>query len=91
MPLVPRTLLVGVTVLVGAVLLVQDHEPFRGWLDPKVIGALLLWLLFVLLLYLRYGVHVRGRGLALLTILAFALLLLTLASPAHYFLPGTPP
>jgi len=32
---------------------------------------------FVILLYLRSGYHVRGRRVALLTILAFALLLLT--------------
>ena len=33
--------------------------------------------MFAILLYLRYGYHVRGRRVALLTILAFALLLLT--------------
>jgi len=32
---------------------------------------------FAIVLYLRYGYHVRGRCVALLTILAFALLLST--------------
>ena len=35
--------------------------------------------MFAILLYLRYGVHARGRQVALLTIVAFALLLFTLA------------
>jgi hypothetical protein len=39
-----------------------------------------------LLLYLRYGVHLQGRRLALLTIAAFALMLFTLTS-AHSFVP----
>ena len=33
--------------------------------------------MFAILLYLRSGYHVRGRRVALLTILAFALLLFT--------------
>ena len=36
--------------------------------------------MFAILLYLRSGYHVRGRRLALLTILAFALLLFTLVT-----------
>jgi ABC-type transport system involved in cytochrome c biogenesis permease subunit len=72
-------------VLVGAVLMVQDHESLTGWSDPKVIGAIVLWFVFVLLLYLRYGLHLSGRRLALLTILAFALMLITLVTPAHQF------
>lgn len=73
-------------VLVGAALMAQ--YPWRGLSDPKVLGAVFLWLLFVLLLFLRYGAHLSGRRLAFLTILAFTLLLITLASPAHRFLPG---
>jgi ABC-type transport system involved in cytochrome c biogenesis permease subunit len=77
-------------VLVGAFMMGQEREPLGDWLDPKVLGAILLWVLFALLLYLRYGFHLRGRRLALLTILAFALLLVTLVSPSHRFLPGSP-
>ena len=38
--------------------------------------------MFAILLYLRYGYHVRGRRVALLTILAFALSLFALVT-AH--------
>jgi ABC-type transport system involved in cytochrome c biogenesis permease subunit len=72
-------------VLVGAVIMVQNQESLSGWSDPKVIGAIVLWFVFVLLLYLRYGLHLSGRRLALLTILAFALMLITLVTPAHQF------
>jgi ABC-type transport system involved in cytochrome c biogenesis permease subunit len=71
-------------VLLGAFMLVQDHES-AGWTDPKVLGAVVLWLVFALLLYLRYGLHLSGRRLALLTILAFALLMVTLVTPSHRF------
>lgn len=78
-------------VVVGAVLMAQERETIQGWTDPKVLGAIVLWLVFVLLLYLRYGLHLRGRRLAFLTILAFALLLITLASPSHHFVAGGGP
>jgi ABC-type transport system involved in cytochrome c biogenesis permease subunit len=72
-------------VLVGAALLIQDGDPLQGWNDPKVLGAVALWVVFAVVLYLRYGRHLRGRPLALWTIFAFVLLLLTLATPAHRF------
>jgi ABC-type transport system involved in cytochrome c biogenesis permease subunit len=72
-------------VLIGAALMVQDHETLSGWADPKVLGAIVLWIVFALVLYLRYGLHLSGKRLALLTILAFALLLLTLVTPSHRF------
>lgn len=68
-------------VLTGVVLFLHtpvDQTP--EWLDPRILGTGLLWLVFVLLLYLRYGFHLRGRRMALLTIVAFVLLLATLAS-----------
>jgi ABC-type transport system involved in cytochrome c biogenesis permease subunit len=64
-------------ILVGALLLFQDHLP--GWTDPRVLASVVLWLAFVVLLYLRYGYHLRGRRVALLTILTFVLLLCCLA------------
>jgi ABC-type transport system involved in cytochrome c biogenesis permease subunit len=48
------------------------------WTDLRVLGAAVLWVVFVLLLYLRYAAHLRGRRVAFLTILACALLLFTL-------------
>jgi len=74
-------------VLVGLALTFDRPEPFPGWTDPKVVGAVVLWLVFAILLYLRYGFHLRGRRVALLTITAFALLLFTLAS-AHTSVQG---
>ena len=50
------------------------------WTDPRVLGAGILWLVFAILLYLRYGAHLRGQRVALLTIVAFVLLLFTLVA-----------
>ena len=46
-----------------------------------------LWVVFLVLLYLRYGAHVPGRRLAVLSIFAFALLLVALGA-AHPFADG---
>jgi ABC-type uncharacterized transport system permease subunit len=74
--------------LVGIGLQVQHGEFFRGWESPKILSVLGLWIVFAILLYLRYGVHVRGRQAAWWTLLAFVLLLLALVSPVHPFLEG---
>lgn len=65
-------------ILAGVVMLVQGSD-LVGWTDPRVLGTAGLWLAFVLLLYLRYGHHLRGRQVALLTIAAFVLLLACVA------------
>jgi ABC-type transport system involved in cytochrome c biogenesis permease subunit len=67
--------------LLGALIMFQDRLP--GWTDPRVHGAFVLWAAFAVLLYLRYGYHLRGRQVALGTILTFVLLLccLVLAHP----------
>ncbi len=64
-------------VLVGVVLLLQ--EPLPGWTDLRVAGTGVLWLAFAVLVYLRYGQRVRGRPVAVLTIVTFVLLLCCLA------------
>jgi ABC-type transport system involved in cytochrome c biogenesis permease subunit len=68
-------------VLIGVVLMLQAPTPVHGWTDPRVLAAAALWLVFAILLYLRYGVHLRGRRVAFLTIVAFALLVFILAVP----------
>lgn len=65
--------------IVGLVLMLQAN--LSGWTDPRVLASLVLWLAFALLLYLRFGYHLRGRPVALLTILTFVLLVGCLALP----------
>jgi ABC-type transport system involved in cytochrome c biogenesis permease subunit len=73
--------LLTVGMLIGAGLMFVERLP--GWTDPRVVSFFVLWLAIAVLLYLRYGYHLRGRQVALLTILAFGLLLgcLTLSHP----------
>jgi ABC-type transport system involved in cytochrome c biogenesis permease subunit len=63
--------------LLGLILMLQDQ--LSGWTDPRVLATGVLWLTFAFLLYLRYGYHLRGRQVAFLTILTFALLVCCLA------------
>jgi ABC-type transport system involved in cytochrome c biogenesis permease subunit len=65
--------------IVGLVLMFQEH--LSGWTDPRVLASVILWLTFALLLYLRFGYHLRGRPVALLTILTFVLLVGCLVLP----------
>jgi ABC-type uncharacterized transport system permease subunit len=48
-----------------------------GWTDPKVVSALAMWLVFAVLLHARYRPAMRGRGVMVLTIIAFAFLVFT--------------
>jgi ABC-type transport system involved in cytochrome c biogenesis permease subunit len=77
-------------VAVGIALMLQRAEPLPEWTDPKILGAAILWLVFAILLYLRYGFRLRGRRVAFLTITAFVLLVFTLAS-AHTAIQGGQP
>jgi ABC-type transport system involved in cytochrome c biogenesis permease subunit len=73
--------LLTVGALLGIVLMGHAAHEIADWSDPRVLSTVLLWLVFALLLYLRFGLHLRGRRVALLTLVAFGLLLLTLALP----------
>jgi ABC-type uncharacterized transport system permease subunit len=64
-------------ILAGVLLMVDSSQV--SLTDLRVLGTLLLWASFAVLLYLRYGRHVRGRQVALMTIVAFLLLLCCLA------------
>jgi ABC-type transport system involved in cytochrome c biogenesis permease subunit len=66
-----------VGLLIGVILLANTRE--LSWSDPKVIATGLLWVVFALLLYVRHGLHVRGRRVALGTILTFGLMLVAFA------------
>ena len=61
----------------GIVLLLRGSVV--GWTDARVLATGLLWLVFAVVLYLRFAHHLRGRQVAMLTILAFVLLLGCLA------------
>jgi ABC-type transport system involved in cytochrome c biogenesis permease subunit len=65
--------------LVGVLLLIPRWSQLPT-LDLRILNTVALWLLFALLVYLRYGYHLRARRLAVLTIVAFGLLVCTLAA-----------
>src|SRR6516164_9791711 len=69
-----------VGLLIGTARMLDNQAGLQGWTDLRILSTVALWLLFGILLYLRYGQHQRGRRIALLTIVAFALLLLTLVT-----------
>lgn len=67
-------------VAVGAILLLQRSDQLEGWSDPRIIGSCIVWLVFAILVFLRYGKRLRGRRAAVLTIVAFVLFMFTLTS-----------
>jgi ABC-type transport system involved in cytochrome c biogenesis permease subunit len=60
--------------IAGAVMIARGSESVT-WTDSRVVGTVILWTAFAVLLYLRLGHHLRGRQVALWTIAAFLLLL----------------
>jgi ABC-type transport system involved in cytochrome c biogenesis permease subunit len=68
--------------LVGIAMQMQSGSYWEGWTSPKILSVVGLWLVFAILLYVRYAVHARGKQVAWLTLMAFALLILALGS-AH--------
>jgi ABC-type transport system involved in cytochrome c biogenesis permease subunit len=74
--------------LMGIGLSLQEGTPLDGFHSPKILSSLCLWVVFAILLYLRFVAHARGRQLALLTVVAFGLMLVSLVSPAHSFVLG---
>jgi len=82
--------LLTVGALIGLALLIKERDRLTGWTDSRIIASLLLLIVFGMVLYLRRGFRVRGRRVALVTIMAFAILLLSLVT-SHSFLPGGGP
>src|SRR5262245_22327864 len=76
--------------LVGVIRLAQYAGPSLGWRSPRVLSTVGLWLVFLLLLYLRYFAHASNRRLAVLTIAAFGLMLVTLATAHPVVMEGSP-
>ncbi len=73
--------------LVGTLLIPHGPSLSDNWLSVKVLSTAGLWLVFLVLLYLRYGAHVPARRLALFSVVAFTLLLVALVA-AHPFADG---
>jgi ABC-type transport system involved in cytochrome c biogenesis permease subunit len=73
--------------LVGTLLLRHDHGGAENWLSVKVLTTATLWVVFAVLLYLRYATNVSARRLAVLQVAAFGLLLVALAA-SHPFVAG---
>jgi ABC-type transport system involved in cytochrome c biogenesis permease subunit len=76
--------------LIGMVQMWYGGGRLHEWTDPRILTTIILWLVFAIVLYLRYGYHLRGRRVALLTIMAFALLLLTLVTQHSFTAGGVP-
>ena len=71
--------------LIGIILSLLPPTPEDGatiahtlqWTDPKVLSALLMWLVFAVLLHARFRPAMRGKSVMLLTIVAFGFLVFT--------------
>ena len=73
--------------LVGTLLVTTEHGPPETWLSIKVLSTAGLWVVFLVLLYLRYATSVSGRQLAILSVVAFGLMLVAMAA-AHPYATG---
>jgi ABC-type transport system involved in cytochrome c biogenesis permease subunit len=82
--------LLTVGLLVAVVQMLKHPDGDQAWESLKVVSTIALWVVFAILLYLRYGARAGGRQMALLTIVAFGLMLFALGS-AHPFAPGGGP
>jgi ABC-type transport system involved in cytochrome c biogenesis permease subunit len=74
---------ITVGLLFSMIRMLQNDGEALSWRDPRIISTLILWVAFAVLIYLRMGMHVRGRKTALLTLVIFALLMLSLATSHH--------
>jgi ABC-type transport system involved in cytochrome c biogenesis permease subunit len=75
-PLLTFGLLIGVILGLTAQTNIPGGPSLR-WTDPKVLSALAMWLVFAVLLHARFRPAMRGRGVMILTIVAFAFLVFT--------------
>jgi ABC-type transport system involved in cytochrome c biogenesis permease subunit len=76
-----------VGLLVAIVQMLKLPGSDQDWESLKVLSTVILWIDFAILLYLRYGAGAGGKKMALLTIVAFCLMLFALVS-VHPLAPG---
>ena len=55
--------------------------------DPKVVWSLITWVLYSILLHVRYRSRMRGRKVAILSIIGFGLVIFTFLG-VNFLLPG---
>ena len=75
-PLLTFGLLIGMILSLAARGKGDSPAPVHvlNWTDPKVLSALLMWLVFAVLLHARFRPAMRGRSMMVLTIVAFTFL-----------------
>jgi ABC-type transport system involved in cytochrome c biogenesis permease subunit len=76
-PLLTFGLLIGVVLSLELGAQSGDEAGPLRWTDPKVVSALVTWLIFAVLVHARFRPEMRGRGVIWLTIVAFAFLVFT--------------
>jgi ABC-type transport system involved in cytochrome c biogenesis permease subunit len=78
-PLLTFGLLIGVILSLSARGQAAGLEPAHmlAWTDPKVLSALVMWLVFAVLLHARFRPELRGRSVMVLSIVAFGFLVFT--------------
>jgi ABC-type transport system involved in cytochrome c biogenesis permease subunit len=78
-PLLTFGLLIGMVLSVAARYEASSTDTVHmlRWTDPKVLSALLMWLVFAVLLHARFRPAMRGKSVMVLTIVAFSFLVFT--------------
>jgi ABC-type uncharacterized transport system permease subunit len=94
-PLLTFGLLIGIVLSLavhdGGTTVATAHA--LPWTDPKILSALLMWLVFAVLLHARFRPAMRGKSMMVLTIVAFGFLVFTWVGIEALRLPtahGTP-
>jgi ABC-type uncharacterized transport system permease subunit len=73
----------------GAGLPTPSNAHVLRWTDPKVVSALVMWVVFAGLLHARFRPAMRGRSMMVLTIVAFGFLVFTWVGVEALRLPTT--
>jgi ABC-type transport system involved in cytochrome c biogenesis permease subunit len=80
--------LLTVGLIVAVILDLHGGRGFVTWTNTKLLSIVGLWLVVAILVYLRYAAHARGRNVAIWTIVAFVLMVLSFVSEVHPIMAG---
>ncbi len=83
--------LLSVGLLIGVLLLKSENVITPDWFSLKVLGTVGIWIVFLVLLYMRYAVHLPGRRLAMLTIFSLVLVVAVLIADHSFARRGESP